>query len=274
MPPFKLNRIEVTQRVTQMAGNAKNLLHFKGFSHGLFSFLDDLAENNNKVWFDQHRDRYQAEVLVPVKAFVADIGPTLRILNPELETDPRVGKTISRINNDIRFHKMRPPYRPFVYVTFLRRGGKWTSDALLYIGLSSHGISVGFYPGGYREARTGPVQQGIKNNLRLFQKYLKERRIPDRYFELTGGESEPTTKWPLPKAPRRWANFDGFNVGDSFSASDSILARRSFLDRAQEILVDLYPLWLFAGSDELKKDLDLYRVNCETLARPISKAAD
>src|SRR5580692_4169070 len=105
-----------------MNRNPKNLSHFMGFSPSLFDFFRELASNNSKDWFDQNRLRYKTDVLAPVKAFVRDLGPV-------------VGKAISRINNDIRFHKARLPYRPFIYTTFLRRGTKWSTEALLCVGL-------------------------------------------------------------------------------------------------------------------------------------------
>ena len=233
---------------------------FKGFSAGLFQFLGELAENNSKDWFDQRRRQYETDVLCVIKSFVADLGPALRMLNDELETEPRVGRTISRINNDLRFNRSRPPYRPYIYARFPRRGKKWTSEALLYVGFQSHGVSVGFYPGGYKELRTGPVQKAVKDNLRLFQRYLDDERIAEKYWELAGGESGALTKWPLPKTARRWVNLESFTVGEYFPASDPLLRRRAFLDRAQAIMLDLYPLWLFATSSEIEDDLYSYRI--------------
>ncbi|HJQ68264.1 MAG TPA: DUF2461 family protein [Blastocatellia bacterium] len=237
-----------------------NGVGFRGFPAGLFEFFGELAENNSKDWFDQHRRRYETDVLTVIKSFVADLGPTLRMLNDELATEPRVGRTISRINNDLRFNKARPPYRPYVYARFPRRGAKWTSEALLYVGFHGHGVSVGFYPGGYKEQRRGPVQKAVKDNLRLFQRYLDEQRIAEKYWELAGGESGAVTKWPLPKSARRWVNLESFTVGEYFSASAPLVRRRAFLDRAQEILFDLYPLYLFATSSDIKNDLDSYRI--------------
>lgn len=247
-------------------------VRFEGFSANLFRFLTELASNNRKEWFDEHRREYEAEVLSPIKSFVTDIAPIVRMLNPEFETEARVGRTISRINNDLRFHKDRPPYRPFLYVFFPRRGQKWSTEALLYAAIAAHGVSVGFYPGGYKKLRTGPVQDSIKKNLRLFQKYLDDRSIPETYWELVDGEVGESRKWPLPKTARRWMNLDSFTVGEYFSAPDPALSRRRFLDRAQKILLDLYPLWLFATSDNLKDDLELYEENVESLARPLTKA--
>lgn len=211
---------------------------FEGFSAKLFEFLRGLAEHNTKEWFDQHRHEYETEVLGPVKAFTSELGPILYMLNQEFETEPRVGRTVSRINNDIRFHKDRPRYRPFLYVSFPRRGHKWTSEALLYTGIYKHGVAVGFYPGGYKEKRIGPMQQAIRENLRLFQRYLNERGIADSYWELAGEEGETVTKWPLPRTARRWVNLESFSVGQYFPASDPALRSRAFLDLAQEIMLE------------------------------------
>jgi uncharacterized protein (TIGR02453 family) len=248
-------------------------IRFEGFSPELFRFLRGLSENNNKPWFDEHRREYETCVLGPIKAFVAELGPILRMLNEEIETEPRVGRTLSRIANDMRFHKNRPPYRPVMYVTFPRRGEKWSHSALLYAGIYPSGVSVGFYPGGQKELRTGPIQETIKKNSRLFQSYLDERGISEAYWELAGGEDGKVTKWPLPKTAKRWVNIDGFTVGEHFPATDRALSRRSFLDVAQAIFLDLYPLWLFATSADLRNDLELYRENAELLARPVTKAA-
>ena len=248
-------------------------VRFEGFSPGLFRFLSGLVENNNKQWFDEHRAEYQAEVLSPIKAFTAELSPILHMLNEDIETEARVGRTISRISNDIRFHKNRPPYRPFIYIGFPRRGHKWSSSPLLYAGIYPAGVSVGFYPGGHRELQTGPIQERIKKNSRLFQRYLDERGIAESYWELAGGEDGKVTKWPLPKTARPWVELDGFTVGDHFPSSDRVVSRRTFLDRVQKVFLDLYPLWLFASSNDLKADLELYRENVASLARPLTKSA-
>lgn len=143
---------------------------------------------------------------------------------------------------------------------------------LLYLGIYSQGMAIGFWPGGHRQPRAGRVQEAIKNNLKLFERYLKERRIAQSYWELTDGEPGAITKWPLPRSARRWVTLESFSVGEYFPATDTALAQRSILDRAQKILLDLYPLWLFAVSENLSDDLDLYRENAALLARPLTKA--
>jgi len=249
-----------------------NQVRFSGFSTRLFQFLSALAENNNREWFDEQRCQYQSEVLAPVKSFVADLGPIIHMLNEAFDTEPRVGRTISRINNDLRFHRNRPPYRPWMYIGFAQRGENWTTGSLLFVGLEAYGVSVGFYPGA-KQRRAGAVQEGIRKNLRLFQRYLDERQIAETYWELADGEPGVVQKWPLPATARRWANLDSFIVGEHFTANDPMLSRRRFLDRAQKILLDLYPLWLFATSDHVKDEYELYNENIHSLARPLTRAA-
>ena len=246
---------------------------FTGFSPKLFEFFRELAAHNNKGWFDEHRAEYQAEVLEVVKSFVADFGPIMRMLNDDFETEPRVGRTISRINNDIRFHKNRPAYRHFMYVSFPRRNAKWTSEALLYVGLYPHGVGIGFSPGGYRKVRKAPLQESIKENPRLFQRYLDDRRVAEKYWELTDGETGPVKKWPLPKRARRWVNLESFSVGEYYTAEEVLRMKRTFLDRAQEVLLDVYPLWLFAMSENLRDDFELYEENVDLLAHPLTRSA-
>jgi uncharacterized protein (TIGR02453 family) len=246
---------------------------FEGFSPQLFEFFRELSVNNNKAWFDEHRQRYHTEVLDCVKSLVADFGVIMHLLNQELESEPRVGRTISRINNDIRFHKNRPAYRHFMYASFPRRNIKWTSEALLYIGIYPHGVGAGFYPGGYSKPRKAPLQTAISENPRLFQKYLDERMIAEKYSELTDGEAGEVEKWPLPKRARKWVNLENFSVGEYFTAEEAIDLGRGFLDCAQKVILDVYPLWLFAMSDNLKDDFELYQENVELLARPLSRSA-
>lgn len=246
-------------------------VRFEGFRAGTFQFLSGLIENNNKPWFDEHRREYEAEVLGPVKAFVTELGPIVHMLNEDFETEARVGRTISRINNDIRFHKNRPPYRPFIYIAFPRRGLKWSNSAVLYVAITSKGISLGFFPGGHKALYTGPIQQSIKDNTRLFQRYIEERSVAESYCELAGEEDGKLTKWPLPTNARRWIEMESFTVGEHLLSTDRAVSRRSFLDKAQRVFLDLYPLWLFATSKDLKADLELYSENAELLARPLTK---
>ena len=83
---------------------------FTGFPQGTFHFLRNLGKNNNKAWFDDHRDDYDSHYIAPAKKFVEAIGPKLRKVSPQVLYEPRVNGSIFRINRDVRFSKDKRPY--------------------------------------------------------------------------------------------------------------------------------------------------------------------
>lgn len=83
----------------------------QSFPHGAARFLGTLRRNNNKPWFDRHRDAYERDVLEPSREFVVDLGAKLKKLRPKLQIDPRTNYGLKRINRDIRFAKDKSPYK-------------------------------------------------------------------------------------------------------------------------------------------------------------------
>ena len=47
------------------------------FGPALFSFLEDLRENNNREWFAANRHRYEEDLLEPALDFVNAFAPRL-----------------------------------------------------------------------------------------------------------------------------------------------------------------------------------------------------
>jgi len=84
---------------------------FGGFSRPSIKFYRDLARNNNKIWFEENRETYEAQVLTPARQFVAAMGKKLGRIAPRLQADPRVNKSIFRIYRDTRFSADKTPYK-------------------------------------------------------------------------------------------------------------------------------------------------------------------
>jgi uncharacterized protein (TIGR02453 family) len=93
---------------------------FTGFPREATEFFRELARNNNREWFQAHKETYERACREPLKALVAELDP--------------LGAThISRINRDMRFSRDGAPYR-----THLAAGVRRN-----YINLSSEGLYVG-----------------------------------------------------------------------------------------------------------------------------------
>ncbi len=94
---------------------------FSGFPREAFQFLKSLERNNNREWFQTHKDVYERACRQPMKDLVADLAP-------------RYGPgSISRINRDMRFARGRSPYKTYIAAGI---GGSYISlyKAGLYVG--------------------------------------------------------------------------------------------------------------------------------------------
>ena len=94
---------------------------FGGFPPEAFRFFTDLAKNNNRDWFQAHKDVYERACREPMKALMAAIDP------------PFGAGWMSRINNDMRFNRDRAPYK-----TRIEAGVKGH-----YVSVGSQGMYVG-----------------------------------------------------------------------------------------------------------------------------------
>lgn len=80
--------------------------------HKTFQFLRDLQKHNDKDWFEDHRDAYDAAInnLTDVAAQLIDDAKSYDPAIGKLKLDPK--DCISRIHRDMRFQKGKPPYKP------------------------------------------------------------------------------------------------------------------------------------------------------------------
>jgi hypothetical protein len=86
---------------------------FGGFSAASLAFLTGLERDNSKRYFDTHRRTYQQQLLERSKTFVVVLGTELRHrISERLHAEPRIGGSLFRIANDLRFAKDKQPYKP------------------------------------------------------------------------------------------------------------------------------------------------------------------
>jgi uncharacterized protein (TIGR02453 family) len=93
---------------------------FTGFPREGTEFFRELSRNNNRDWFQAHKDVYERACRDPLKALVTEL-------------DPMGTPQISRINRDMRFSRDGAPYK-----THIAAGVLGT-----YINLSAEGLYVG-----------------------------------------------------------------------------------------------------------------------------------
>ena len=116
---------------------------FEGFPDQTLRFLADLDANNNRDWFQAHKDDYQQYVLAPTRDFVFALGERLQALSPGIRYDTRAsGGSILRIYRDLRFSQDQTPYNPNVRVQFWEGEGKRMENPGFLLRIEPGGVSV------------------------------------------------------------------------------------------------------------------------------------
>lgn len=92
------------------------------FKPSLFRFLDELAANNDRAWFQANKDRYESEVKAPLLAFIGDVSGDLSKISKQILADPTPsGGSMFRIHRDTRFSKDKSPYKTHAAAQFRHR---------------------------------------------------------------------------------------------------------------------------------------------------------
>ncbi|MCC6614795.1 MAG: DUF2461 domain-containing protein [Anaerolineae bacterium] len=99
---------------------------FNGFPQAGLNFLRDLAQHNNREWFEAHKADFQEHLLEPAQAFVMALGTRLQTLDPDIRFDARTdgSGTLMRIYRDTRFSKDKSPYKSAISGIFWHGDGK------------------------------------------------------------------------------------------------------------------------------------------------------
>ena len=99
---------------------------FSGFPEAGLQFLADLANNNERPWFEENKSIYKQELLQPAVAFVEALGERLREIAPKVRYDTRTNGSGSllRIYRDTRFSKDKTPYKTNISGMFWEGAGK------------------------------------------------------------------------------------------------------------------------------------------------------
>ena len=101
-----------------------------GVTQNTFRFLTDLRDNNDKSWFEENRNRYEADWLGAASSFVNAVADDLHRLTPPHQSVAKINKSIRRINRDVRFSADKSPYNAQLHLVFWTGGQPNKSPAL------------------------------------------------------------------------------------------------------------------------------------------------
>ncbi|ADE12376.1 DUF2461 domain-containing protein [Sideroxydans lithotrophicus] len=95
------------------------------FTKATFKFLDELAANNDRAWFEANKPRYEALVREPALDFIEAMEPVLKTFAPNFRAEPRkMGGSLMRVFRDTRFSRDKTPYKTNIGIQFRHALGK------------------------------------------------------------------------------------------------------------------------------------------------------
>ncbi|MBU1235802.1 MAG: DUF2461 domain-containing protein [Gammaproteobacteria bacterium] len=114
------------------------------FSKATLGFLDELAANNERAWFEANKPRYEALVRGPALEFIEAIAPELAKFAPHFRAEPRkVGGSLMRVYRDTRFARDKRPYKTNIGIQFRHELGKDVHAPGFYLHIATDGCFFG-----------------------------------------------------------------------------------------------------------------------------------
>ncbi len=125
-----------------------------------FRFMAELQKNNNRDWFELQRERYQETLFQPIKDLAILLNDPVAFLLPQYKGKAKV----SRIYNDLRFHKDKPPYKKHMWISF------GTDPADIFVAVGEEGWAAGV---GISSSRKQDMESWRNNLLRYPDQWRK-----------------------------------------------------------------------------------------------------
>jgi uncharacterized protein (TIGR02453 family) len=205
----------------------------------LIPFLKKLKNNNTKEWFDKNRSDYD-EVKEELIALVEDIVHKLSKEDSSIEsTDAR--KSIFRINRDIRFSKIKTPYKTNMGAS-ISDGGKKSPKAGYYLHIEPGNC---FLAGGVwmpEAENLKKIRQEVDYNGKELLKILSAKNFKATFGGL--GEEDKLTRVPKDfSAEHPFAEYlklKSFVVMHQFD--EKLITDSKLADYCAKVFKTLYPL--------------------------------
>ncbi len=171
------------------------------FTPDLFAYIRELKENNEKVWFDDNKQRFIDLIQEPAIQFILDVGPHLKKVSPHFRADPRKsGGSLFRIYNDRRFNPDRPPYKTHVGIQFRHDAGKNVHAPGIYLHLEPGGCFLGMGSWRPESKALKKIRAAIDEETKAWTKAAHRGSFP-KHFDLAGDSLKTQPRGVDPEHP-------------------------------------------------------------------------
>ena len=153
------------------------------------NFLKELKKNNNRDWFNKHKDRYLSEhqhIIAFADAFLAEMNK-----HDNIET-PTGKKSLHRIYRDSRFSKDKTPYKVNWSGSFTRATKSLRGGYYFHIEPGNSFLGGGFWQPNPEDLKR--IRQEIEFNAGELRKILKSKNFINTFGTLQGEQVKNAPK--------------------------------------------------------------------------------
>lgn len=175
-----------------------------------FTFLKQLKKNNNREWFQAHREAYENELKLPLQRVIVDLGNHLGKKAPQIEFNPK--RAIFRIHRDTRFSNNKDPYKTNIGASFVSfRNHKKEELPGLYLHVEPGNCFIGgglYMPSGEQLRK---IRELIQRDPAAFKKIIANPKVKKYFGGLTGEKLKTAPRGMAADHPQiellRWKQF-------------------------------------------------------------------
>eukprot|EP01133_Synstelium_polycarpum_P003377 gene3377-3837_t len=207
-----------------------------------FAFLKDIARNNNREWFAEHKAAYE-QAKEDVLAFVKKLIPEIAKTDPLLSADTDPKKCVLRIYRDVRFSKNKDPYKINFGIWFSSRT-KVGPEPGYYLHLEP---GNSFIAGGYwmpESAHLKLIRQEIDYNISDFLEIVKEKDFSEHFSFSMENSLKNAPKGYDPEDPNiAYLKLKSFEVIKNLK--DEEFFKPEIVNKLKKYFETIYPLVAF-----------------------------
>lgn len=150
-----------------------------------FSFLKTLANNNNRDWFNDHKDQYKL-LETEVKGFYQQLMELMR-LHDDIER-----LKMFRIYRDVRFSKDKTPFKTHFAGSFSRSGNRLRGGYYLRLKPGETFIAAGFWDPNKEDLLR--IRKELEMDAAVFRKVIEAPAFKNTWGKITGEELKTAPK--------------------------------------------------------------------------------
>jgi len=218
---------------------------FNGFSQSTIDFMWNLRFNNNRLWFEEHKDEFIRVFQDPMKALGREV---FERISSDFEEHGFLFK-VSRIYKDARRVKGGDPYRTNLWFSIEKPSEEWTSTPVFWFELAPENWSYGL---GYYSALAKTMAKHrarIDKNPKKFHKLVAPLDNQDEFI-LDGPEYSRKKEAPTPDL-EAWYNKKTFALIHDQPITEELFSRDLVerIIKGYTLLMPLYNYFITLDSD-------------------------